>query len=89
MLAFADVMHLFADEFARLSRGRLALAFVAPRACPRRFLRHIHLRIAVTHATLVPQTARGTLEPIIALAREPCGADEPLALIERHALGFA
>jgi hypothetical protein len=40
MLALADVMHLFADEFARLRGRRLALTPVAARSLQCSFLRH-------------------------------------------------
>jgi hypothetical protein len=40
MLAFADVMHLFADELTRLAGGTLPLALGLPRPLERLFLRH-------------------------------------------------
>src|SRR5437763_17201222 len=41
VLAFADVMHLFANEFARLRARRLSLPLVAPCAPQRALLRHL------------------------------------------------
>ena len=41
MLAFADVVHLFADEFACLSGRRFSLLLVAFGAFQRPFFRHV------------------------------------------------
>ncbi len=41
MLAFADVLHLFAHELARLSAGGFAFAPIAARPFQCSFLRHV------------------------------------------------
>ena len=40
MFAFADMMHLFADEFAGLGGERFAFAFIFAGAFKRFFFRH-------------------------------------------------
>jgi len=61
MLAFTDVMHLLADEFARLRARRLAGTLVCTGAFDRFLLGHISPPMERADATAMPSRPLDTL----------------------------